>query len=376
MVATRASKRALAQIRNPLEAGILQRVLSYVGPGQYLLLAAVSKEWKLCYEQAAPAEMKRVLFDTNDICTAASFRPFLCAAKMTLYSAVFASAECLQFVVDSKVQVGRSGLYDRWDDRVHRSMGYFADLQTLQLAQKLGCTISSETMVGAAMSGSLAKVQWLHRKQRQQLYARVFHAAAKRLRWPLMRWLVKQRCPFDADGVCGHTLEGGAGSIELLQWLKQHGARYTEDTMMEAAGAGRLDVVKFLHSEQCPCDEEACDRAAVGGHLDVLQWLFEQGCPHLEGIWSAAARNGHIAVMAFLFSVIPELSADPRYKTVMLKTAGAHSKLAAAQWLHAQGAQWPAVLSGYNSPWQGEVLAWARAEGCTAPTEYPDVAEQ
>jgi hypothetical protein len=375
MVATRASKRALAQIGSPLfdsEAGILQRVLSYVGPGQYLLLAAVSKGWKLCYEQVAPAEMKRVLFDTNDVCSAASFKPFLCTAEMTLYSAVFASAACLQLVVDSKLKVGRYGLYERWDGRVHRSMGYFADLQTLQLAQKLGCYISSETLVGAAMCGSLAKVQWLHKKQRQQLCARVFHVAAKRLRWPLMRWLVKQRCPFDADGVCGHTLEGGAGSIELLQWLKQQGARYTEDTMMEAAGAGRLDVIKFLHNEQCPCDEEACDRAAIGGHLHVLQWLFEQGCPHLDGSWSAAATNGHIAVMDFLFSVISLLSEDARYKTNMLKSAGARNHLAAAQWLRTQGAQWPAVLSDYSRPWQGEVLAWARAEGCTAPTEYPD----
>ena len=348
----------------------MQRVLSYVGPGHYILLAAVSKAWKLCYAQVAPAEMKKVLFDTSDFCSSTSFKPVHCTAKMTLYSTVFASAACMQLVVDYKLQMGRSDLYSKWAEPVDRSMGYFADIQTLQLAQKLGCQFSSETMIGAAMTGSVAKLQWLLEAQRQQLSEPVFHVAAKRSHLRLMRWLAKRRCPFDPDMLCGHAVEGGA-SIELLQWLRELGAKYTVDTMAQAAGKGRLDLVKFLHSEQCPWDQDASDWAAAGGHADVLQWLFEQGAPWYDNIWSVPAREGHISVLSLLLT-IPEIADDPDVKTAMLQSAGAHSKLAAAQWLRKQGAQWPARLISWGTPWQGEALAWARAEGCTAPTLYPE----
>jgi hypothetical protein len=54
---------------------------------------------------------------------------------------------------------------------------------------------------------------------------------------------------------------------------------------------------------------------------------------------------------------------EPAYLTGMLVRAGTHSKLAAAQWLRQQGAQWPPVLER----WPAEMCAWATAEGCTAP---------
>jgi hypothetical protein len=41
----------------------------------------------------------------------------------------------------------------------------------------------------------------------------------------------------------------------------------------------------------------------------------------------------------------------------MLDHAGLHYKLAAAQWLRQQGAEWPAVLRGVNKAWCGQVLA-------------------
>jgi hypothetical protein len=50
--------------------------------------------------------------------------------------------------------------------------------------------------------------------------------------------------------------------------------------------------------------------------------------------------------------------------TQMLNTAGVKERLAAAQWLHAQGAQWPVVLHfavNEQQQWRGTVLAWAVA---------------
>jgi hypothetical protein len=52
----------------------------------------------------------------------------------------------------------------------------------------------------------------------------------------------------------------------------------------------------------------------------------------------------------------------------MLNAAGAHGRLAAAQWLRQRGAEWPAELVYGRHAWTGEVLTWARCEDCTAPT--------
>jgi hypothetical protein len=54
--------------------------------------------------------------------------------------------------------------------------------------------------------------------------------------------------------------------------------------------------------------------------------------------------------------------------TEALDYAACSSKLAAAKWLRQQGAQWPTAFRMWPS-WSPEVVAWARAEGCTTPIE-------
>jgi hypothetical protein len=51
--------------------------------------------------------------------------------------------------------------------------------------------------------------------------------------------------------------------------------------------------------------------------------------------------------------------------TVMLNIGAASNKLAAAQWLRQQGAEWPDSLYC----WSQDIVAWARLEGCTSPIE-------
>ena len=38
-------------------------------------------------------------------------------------------------------------------------------------------------------------------------------------------------------------------------------------------------MLQWAREQGCPWDEETCAGAASGGHLKVLQWLREQGCP-------------------------------------------------------------------------------------------------
>jgi hypothetical protein len=139
---------------------------------------------------------------------------------------------------------------------------------------------------------------------------------------------------------------------------------------MEAAAAnGHTAICAYLHAEQCPWDEGACDDAAHNGHVDTLRWLHEHGCGwNVDVIRIAAAESGSVDTMMYLQQQ-DDVDLGAAALAVMLNVAGGHNHLAAAQWLRAQGAEWPGVLSYIWQPWSGETLAWARAEGCTSPTQ-------
>jgi hypothetical protein len=78
--------------------------------------------------------------------------------------------------------------------------------------------------------------------------------------------------------------------------------------------------------------------------------------------------------MAYLQQQSEGVEWNAKLMTDMLNNAGASNKLAAAKWLRQQGAEWPDRLhdsdyaySSNKGIWSGEVLQWARDEGCTSP---------
>jgi hypothetical protein len=77
---------------------------------------------------------------------------------------------------------------------------------------------------------------------------------------------------------------------------------------------------------------------------------------------STATRSSRHDVTAML-QVLHEhgLLTDAERLTNMLNIFCVQPNLPAAKFLRSFGAEWPSVLQ-----WDGEVLAWARAEGCTA----------
>jgi hypothetical protein len=81
----------------------------------------------------------------------------------------------------------------------------------------------------------------------------------------------------------------------------------------------------------------------------------------------AAAQGGSIEIMQYLQQQGIEFVNDAALLTIMLSVADAHSKLAAAQWLRAQGAEWPAILQYSEITWPIEMIPWAKAQGCSAP---------
>jgi hypothetical protein len=187
--------------------------------------------------------------------------------------------------------------------------GSYADIATLRAAHDLGMEYTLPVMVGAARYNSLAVVQFLH----------------------------TQGAPC---GVYVYSI---------------------------AAGRGHTAMCAYLHAERCRWDASACAAAASNGHGSTLRWLREHGCPwHPDGICNLAAKGGSVDALELLLQEGIVLAAAQL--TEMLRMAGAHSKLAAAQWLRAHGAAWPHKFALWRSPWPRDVIVWARAEGCRTAT--------
>jgi hypothetical protein len=63
-----------------------------------------------------------------------------------------------------------------------------------------------------------------------------------------------------------------------------------------------------------------------------------------------------------------EPAANAAQLSELLNLAGSCNHLAVAQWLRQHAAEWPTELRFDVYSWSGDVLQWARDEGCTSPT--------
>jgi hypothetical protein len=242
--------------------------------------------------------------------------------------------------------------------------GAHADIKTLKAARALGMQYTGWSAVGAAGNNKLAVLPFLH-AQRCPLVRTVCQVAAARGHLEILRWAREHGCAWDARSILCSAVR--SGSVEVTAWVKQQADVVMSNlAMAEAAKCGHTVVCEYLLEQQCPCGTSACWLAARNDHMHTLRWLHEHGCPMPAGIHIAAAEGGSVEVMAYLLT---EGLLDAHKLTYMLNCTGAHNQLVAAQWLRAHGAEWPTRLRYMGMmPWTYGALAWARAEGCTAPT--------
>jgi hypothetical protein len=137
--------------------------------------------------------------------------------------------------------------------------------------------------------------------------------------------------------------------------------------------AGHTELCESLRSLDCAWDAHTTAAAARYGHTDTLRFLHEAGCP-----WDVKALIYAYDEPFACADPLPVLQywayegalSDPHLLLTLLNWAGSSNKLSIALWLRQQGAEWPSELqcSDGDTPWPAEMVAWARAEGCTAPT--------
>eukprot|EP00953_Heterococcus_sp_UTEX-ZZ885_P000624 864-Heterococcus_DN1.PRE.1 len=235
MVSTRAGSAVLSGNSPLLEAGILQRVCEFVGPGQHIFVATVSKAF---HAACAKVPSHRI----RGLCHLSHLKANY-SAKMTLSRSAFASVSCFKWALDSGLQRFLNGRYsegsfgevidsDFW--RLQRIAGQFSDVETLQAA--------------------------LEAEHNCQLF----------------------------DDVTDHAARGG--NVDMLKWLNEKGLDFTENTFKYGAMGGSFPVLQYLHDQNCPWDHEVSGEAARHGELTALKWLLEHDAP--EGSLHEAAEAG------------------------------------------------------------------------------------
>jgi hypothetical protein len=336
------------------QLGLLKEILGYVGPGHWLFLSTVCSLWRDLYTKMITEKLKRRFSYVMGIDIVVA--KFTCIPQMTLYSAVFASSSRVRLAHENGVNCSTTAY--------EHAAGKHGTVASLMAARELGMEFSAATMMGAAEGNQLPVLQYLH-AQKYPWHWTVPAAAARRGDLEMLRWLKEQGCGWEdgKDILCAAVR---SGNIDMAAWVKQQpGVVCDENTMAAAAGKGHTAICEFLHAEQCPWSPSACWAAASNGHVDTLRWLREHGCPWIaDVIRVSAAQGGRLDVMNYLQQ--QGIVEGPAVLTRMLNAAGAHDKLAAAQWLRQQGAEWPPVLNYYGTAWSGDTLAWAKADGYTS----------
>ncbi len=87
------------------------------------------------------------------------------------------------------------------------------------------------------------------------------------------------------------------GYLNILQWARKSGCKWTRLTCAYAAKGGYLTVLQWLRENECPWSTWVCAYAAEKGHLNVLQWARQNGCPWNTVTCSFAAEKGHLDVL-------------------------------------------------------------------------------
>jgi hypothetical protein len=295
----------------PLEdSGILTCILDYIAK-EFLYVAAVSRRWKACYKQH-PSE--------------------------TSYKAAFET--------EARVKVAGRRLCNYHNVEGQRAAGRYADRKALRCAFNLGLPLTME----------------------------VFYSAVARKDLRLLQWLVNEGYELSASIAVSRVIE--VGSVEILIWLQQQkegvlfGDRFFGGHHMEqAARYGHLQVCEFLYEQGVrTASNYATTAAAANCHFEVFDWLRVHGFSWNEDEAARAAMHrGSLATLEWLTSrghTAWLQKVIPLAQTHLLIRAGREDKLELAQWLRAQGVEWPLEL---RQPWSARVLQWARAAGCTAP---------
>jgi hypothetical protein len=330
----------------------LKLVLSYVGPGQQALTASVHRTWREVCQQDE-------------------------GLSRTFYSALFVNASRVHFVSESgwfgADAAGLAGAEEPIESdlqiygAIRYAAGRYASMENLRLAHKLGLPLTSYVSAGAAAACSLPKLRYLSEQCCSWCPTSCLHFA----QWGNQAMLSHlENLGFMCDYSDWRLRAAAAGSknVELMQWLNRNkNLCLKNDTraMRAAIQSDCVPMVQYILSQGYKLHKELIMTALQADHIKVFAWLLRQKCPSPGPQAVLAARCGAGRILHQVF--IQHADAMIPHLCNLLNAAGACGMLETAKWLRSVGADWPPVLLEDGKPWCGEVLAWAREQGCESP---------
>jgi hypothetical protein len=220
---------------------LLDRIFCYVGIGDYLYAAGVSRRWKgrytkLCYNKAA---------DDDDSCK-----------LRTYYVSALITAARLELAFKSKLQLEDLQAYPYLGYDVARSS--LEPIQVLIVAKTFDMRWSSEFCSDAAFHGKL----------------------------DLLQWLYDRRCPWQRDTVL--TYAAAKGSVSMLIWLqtviKPWSAAQRTHMLNRAVEHSKLEAVQWLRLQGAEWSNvsSACVLLQRRSHsvtqYNMIKWILANGC--------------------------------------------------------------------------------------------------
>eukprot|EP00953_Heterococcus_sp_UTEX-ZZ885_P002757 2011-Heterococcus_DN1.PRE.1 len=301
---------------------VLQSVFQFVGPRQFLIMAAVSTYWKQQYLEV-PLEGT---FNPFSCSAAARYKRRACVrhkgSGCTAYSAVFASRQLLHMAHEC-------GLLDLHSSSVQCSAGQHASQAVLQVAHELGMPSTAavrplyapELTLCAASSGSVQVLTWLeqfgayryadhcetsacaakaghahvlHHMHWQSSYVhtpRIASIAAVRGNTGIFQFLYEFGRYNRSVGQAVLVQAASSGSVELMQWLVQHGVQLDASAMPPAVYCGHLDMCTYLRSQGCAWTSELTAAAIAHNRADIVSWAVAEGPAELTAEQQSSFDN-------------------------------------------------------------------------------------
>jgi hypothetical protein len=324
---------------------VLHVVFSVLGSKAWVMLAGVNRQWRDLYAAMTDSKQTSVQHAVASLATYEYAK--VCGREFTardghllgqyagldvLASGAIAESP-LSIVVDAAFESGRPDMLQVLQllDPVvnHRGPDYFVNT----VYKSINCSI----ICSAAEYGQLECLRFLTQAAAATGAAasRAYHVQEDE------RWAVSR-----AAATGGH--------VPTLQWLQQQSFLHEHSASSLcslAAAQGCMEAVIWLHEQGFKLGASACRGAARAGHLQLLQWLRAHGAQwEPDTMQVAGAAGGSVAVLQFLQEQAVG-QWDPAAVTRLLSVAGRHGQLAAAQWLYAAGGELPGSMWDVDVCW-------------------------
>jgi hypothetical protein len=348
---------------------VLDLVLQYAGPDQWLFLGAVSKAWAALYTSVPhtrPARRQRALPSSVVHANTTSFVEAASSLARALYA-----CDCDATLKTDKLLVLSEGAASCGCSHVLIWARAIDSFKWLEWHQQL--------CMAAAAGNQLATLQELRTRNPEPQWdvVKVAAKAAECADLAMLQWVVGQQQEWTVLSVValGEGAAAAADSIEKITWLCQRlpdkGFALRWSFAVATCKRGAVETLQWLVSSNFWFNNATYAAAAsAANQLAALRYLVEDvGCP-----WDATAVRKAAVKLDSAEMLKWASSADVAVWTTaqlseLLANACQKNKLRAAAWLKAAGAEWPTRFF-YTDPyfrstvWPLRAMRWARANGC------------